>query len=390
MDKIERRKNAIINTAYFLILIGAFYLFVKYALGLVFPVIIALLVAMLLQKPVNFLSKKIGRARGVISTICVLFLLAVVGIILWLIGLKAVDEVKSFWEFLRGQFGEIPTLIEELRLWLISKIRFLPDGIEATIAEYINDTLTLDTSELLSASSTEPSLDGIGDLAKLLVTPLSAAFSTVKQIPSIALSVIITIVTSCFLTADYGTLTAFIARQLGSEKTKKVIRTKKLIVMSLKKISLAYLCIIAITTLELCLGLGILKLCGIYTSGYIFLISICIAIIDIVPVLGTGTILLPWAVISFCLGKVGMGIGLLIMYALITVIRQVIEPKLVAGQFDLPAFVTIIAMYFGIKLFGALGIFILPITVIIVKLLADEGIITFIHTEEGDRAVNCK
>lgn len=386
MDKIAKRKNVIVNTIYFLIIIGAFYAVVKYALGLILPVIIALFIAMMLQKPVNALSKKIGRGHGVISTVCVLLLFALVSFILWLIGLKAVDEVKSFWEFLRSQVNEIPSLVSSFRAWLLELIRFLPDRIEATVADYINQTVTLDASDLMGSETAQQSaISGLGGLAKLAVTPLSGAWSTVKQIPSIALSVVITIVTSCFLTADYGTLTAFIKRQMRPEKADQVAKTKKLILMSLKKIGLAYLAIIAITTTELCIGLGILKLAHIYTSGYLFLVSLCIAIIDIVPVLGTGTVLLPWAVISFCTHKVGMGIGLLVIYAVITVIRQVLEPKLVAGQFDLPAFVTIIAMYIGIKLFGPLGIFILPLTVIVLKLLSDEGIITFIHTEAGDK-----
>ena len=71
-----------------------------------------------------------------------------------------------------------------------------------------------------------------------------------------------------------------------------------------------------------------------------------------------------------------MAIGLLILYAAITVIRQIVEPKLVAGQLGLPPFVTLIAMYLGLKIFGVLGVFILPIIAIMLKLLNDEGIIT--------------
>ena len=70
-----------------------------------------------------------------------------------------------------------------------------------------------------------------------------------------------------------------------------------------------------------------------------------------------------------------MGIGLLVLYATVTVIRQIVEPKLVAGQLGLPPFVTLIAMYLGLKIIGVLGVFILPIIAIMLKLLNDEGII---------------
>lgn len=79
-----------------------------------------------------------------------------------------------------------------------------------------------------------------------------------------------------------------------------------------------------------------------------------------------------------------MGIGLLVIYAIISVIRQIIEPKLVAGQVGISPIITIIAMYIGIKVFGAIGIFILPFIVIIIKLLNDEGIIHIFNSNPKD------
>ena len=98
-------------------------------------------------------------------------------------------------------------------------------------------------------------------------------------------------------------------------------------------------------------------------------------IVDIIPVLGTGTVLIPWAVYNLVMGNVGLGIGLLVLYAVITVLRQILEPKLVANQAGLPAIATIMAMFIGARLFGAFGILLLPLTVIILKLMYDEGVI---------------
>ena len=70
-----------------------------------------------------------------------------------------------------------------------------------------------------------------------------------------------------------------------------------------------------------------------------------------------------------------MAIGIMVLYAFITVMRQFIEPKLVAGQLGLPPFITIIGMYIGVKLFGFIGLFAVPLTIIFIKLLNDEGII---------------
>ena len=137
----------------------------------------------------------------------------------------------------------------------------------------------------------------------------------------------------------------------------------------------AYLLIMLVTFSEMLIGLSILKLLGIFNSSYIVIISVVTAIVDIIPVLGTGTILIPWTVIALILGNYPMAIGVGAMYAIITVIRQIVETKLVAGQLGLPPFVTISAMYIGLKTMGVLGVFIAPIIIIMVKLLNDEGII---------------
>ena len=107
----------------------------------------------------------------------------------------------------------------------------------------------------------------------------------------------------------------------------------------------------------------------------IAIISFVTCVVDIVPVLGTGTILLPWAVYNIVTGNFAMGIALLLLYAVISVIRQVVEPKLVANQVGLPSIVTIMAMFLGGRLLGAIGILGVPLTVIVLKLMYDEGII---------------
>ena len=109
------------------------------------------------------------------------------------------------------------------------------------------------------------------------------------------------------------------------------------------------------------IALSVLKLIGVYTSEYLFVMAFLIALVDIIPVLGTGTVLIPWAVVSLLTGKVGLGIGLLITYAVVLVIRQILEPKLVSGQIGLPPIVTITSMYVGTKIVGVFGFFIVPL-----------------------------
>lgn len=177
------------------------------------------------------------------------------------------------------------------------------------------------------------------------------------------------------MTADYDLITRFVYCQFPKEKRKDLTRAKQLLKLNLGKMAKAYALIMLVTFTEVFIGLSIFKMLGLFQSNYIALIAVVTSIVDIIPVLGTGTIVLPWAAYSLIIGDYGMAIALLILYAAVTVIRQIVEPKLVAGQLGLPPFVTLIAMYLGLKIFGVLGVFALPIIIIMLKLLNDEGII---------------
>ena len=103
------------------------------------------------------------------------------------------------------------------------------------------------------------------------------------------------------------------------------------------------------------------------------MIAIAIAVFDILPVAGSGGILIPWAIISLILGDVPKAIGLLVIYVLISVIRQYIEPKIVGSSLGVHPIVTLAGLYFGLKLFGFLGMFIVPIAVMTLKAFNDAG-----------------
>ena len=103
-------------------------------------------------------------------------------------------------------------------------------------------------------------------------------------------------------------------------------------------------------------------------SGYL-------TIDDILPVLGTGGIMIPWGIISLIMGKWVLGLGLLALYLIITVIRNIIEPKIVGHQVGLHPVVTLLSMLAGLQLFGIIGLFGFPITLSLLKNLNDRGVI---------------
>lgn len=379
MDMIEKRRGTLINLCFFGLVAAIYYFFLKYAFWLVAPFIFAFLTAMLLQKPIRVISKKTKIKKGIIGAVAVLLIISILVSALVLVGYRVVVEFKGFGQYIMHKIENLPQFISTAENWLLDKIAFLPDSVEKTAIGAITDFVD---QLLLSLNTDNSVISGISDSAALggldlsmLATPLGGLWSTAKQIPSILTAVLISIIACFFITCDYDNLTSMIKNNVSEVHEAAIVKTKKLFGDILGKMFKSYVTIIFITFCEISIGLNILKLIGVYNGGYILVISICTALLDILPVLGTGTVLVPWAIISLFSGNYGLGIGLLIVYALITVIRQILEPHLVSMNVGLPPIVTLMGMYLGLQIFGVLGIFILPITFFLIKALNDEGII---------------
>lgn len=378
MKEIEKKKKTLINVAYYSVILILVYYFIKYALWLFLPIIIAFLIAMVLQKPVNAIAKKTPIKKGLASVFCVFFVLFVlVGIIVG-IGASVVNYLKDFIAYLTALFENTSVLLANVENWCLDVIAKLPDGISELLSTNVGEFF--DSIALMLGESKEDVVQGASqsglnfDLS-WIKTPMASVVSTAKQLPSVLTSILITLIASCFLTADFHIVSEFVRRQMSEKSLNNFDRAKQILKSSLGKIVKAYCLIILVTFTELVIGLSVLKLIGVFNSSYIVIIAAATAIIDIVPVLGTGTVIFPWALYSVIVGNYGLAVGLVIIYVVMAVIRQVIEPKLVAGQLGLPPFLTIIGMYVGLKLFGFLGMFIMPIAIIMLKLFNEEGII---------------
>jgi len=364
MDSVvEKRKAFIINFVYAVICISLFYVFMKYCLGVLAPFIIAFILAYALQRPIKWVQKKLHlKSHGIISFLLVLLVVCVVVGALSIAVLVLFNELKDFAHYLTTQFSSIDEVVVTLKGYLMSVIVRLPDGIRETVSSYV-------TNAFDSFGQGDSEFD-----LSMLSAPLSGAWSVVKSLPSTVLACVVAVVSCFFMTSDYDKVKELVLGFFSENKRKSIIRTKRTATRAIGKLLKAYVTIMAITFVEMFLGLFLLKLIGVYDGSYITIISFVTCIIDIIPVLGTGTVLLPWAVYNLIFGNFGMGIGLLVIYGVVTVIRQIIEPKLVANQAGLPAIVTIMAMFLGVRIFGAFGIILLPFTVIIIKLLYDEGV----------------
>ena len=375
MEITERRKATLINITYYTVIVALFYLFMKYAFWLVAPFIFAFAVAILLQKPLRIISEKTKIKKNILGAVAVLLIISIIISAIVLVGHRLFVEFKGFGEYMMSKMSDIPALIRSAEDRILARLTVLPDSLEKTVTDSVTgivDRLLL-VSEEEASNLPDPTKSGF-DLS-FLATPIGGLLSTAKAIPGIFAAVFMGIIACFFITCDYDRFRILISENISREHEVAIVKTRKLLGDILGKMLKSYATLIFVTFCEVSIGLNILKLIGVYGGGYILVLSIITAIVDILPVLGTGTILIPWAIFNLFTGNIGLGIGLIVLYAVITVIRQVLEPRLVAMNVGLHPVITLFGMYMGVQIFGVFGIFILPITFVLVKALNDEGII---------------
>ncbi|WMT39544.1 AI-2E family transporter [Paenibacillus sp. D2_2] len=125
---------------------------------------------------------------------------------------------------------------------------------------------------------------------------------------------------------------------------------------------------ISITAFVVCIGLLILRVDSPVTY------AILIGLVDLLPYLGVGTILIPWLVYAFMTGNFALGIGLSILYGVVLVSRQLIEPKVLATSVGLDPLPTMISLFVGLQLFGVLGLIIGPVSLVVINAVIKAGV----------------
>lgn len=337
----ESKKAFIFNILYILSVCILFFITVKFLLIYLLPFVIALFVAILVQKPANKISDKLKIKSGIISA----FLAAVVYILLAALFVFIVYRIYlllgDIMNSLPSISGKINSFLSDAEQKLTSTVKqFSPELSDhiSTLAKSTISNLTLKISEYVS----------------------SVAAAAAKKAPSLIFSSIVTLVASCFIAKDFKGFTKFASGLLGNRYYSNILKIKHILSESVLKILKGYLLLMALTFAELSAGFLILKV------KYAIAIAAVIAFIDILPVLGTGAVLIPWSIFCFFSGNTSDGVGLIILYSLITVVRNFAEPKIIGNQMGIHPLFTLIAMFIGIKIFGFAGLFILPVTLIVI------------------------
>lgn len=347
---LEKQKAFIIHLAYIALLLGLVYVSIKYFLPMLMPFVIGMVIALTFRHLIDIIHDKTRVNRSFVSIFVLILFYGILALLISLIGHKVFTYIENLFYSLPTLYAQtIEPAIRTIADNLISRF----PGIEFYVDEVLNNMSESIFAYLKTISS----------------TVVSAITGFAGQLPALLIKLIFTIVSSFFFTIDYYRIGDFLMRQIKSERKNMALRLKDNGIGTLGKFVKAYSLIITITFIELSLGFWILRIPNAFVLGAL------VAIVDILPILGTGAILLPWSIIAFVLGNFKLGIGMLLLYIVVTAVRQTIEPKIIGKQIGLHPIVTLLLMYVGAQLMGVLGLLLLPILATIIKTLNDEGTI---------------
>ena len=380
--KVEKRRDFLINLLYLAAILGLAYVFFKYLFWMAAPFLLTFFFAMLLQRPLRWLDKKTEKKAHTFWSIALVILSVMIIIIpLVFIFIGIGNKISDFVSYLVGQLDDIPTFLATLEKEILDLLKHLPSGLYKTLSNTVTESFT----KLIQGGESATSAIDMDTIKSGLSTGISGMYSVVKNIPSVLIGIVIGFVAWIFFTKDYDKVVRFIQRQMPKDKKNTLVEFKQVFYKTILTMFRAYGLIMCITFGELLLGFSILSMLGIMKTGYFALIAAGIAIFDILPVAGSGGILIPWAIVCLVTGNYKQAIGLIIIYVVITVIRQYIEPKIVGTSLGVNPIVTLMGLYFGLKLFGFIGMFVVPITIMTLKALNDNGRISIWKTSANDR-----
>lgn len=350
----EKRKKFIVNLVYAGLIILLSYMVIRYCLGLLSPFLLALLFAYMLKGPARFICGRTGLPYKLVVTVLVLLFYGIIGLILALAGLKLVSSAIDVFAALPALYADV---IEPGFGLVFNRLEQLIFKMDPALTSTV-DSLFSRFVQSLGESVTSWSVGAI-----------SALSSYASSLPAIFIRILLMVISTFFIAGDYQLLSNFVSRQLPDRVNAVLEQIQRYVVGTLLVCIRSYALIMFITFVELSIGLSII---GIPNA---VIIAFGISIFDILPVLGTGGIMIPWVVITAILGRYPLSLSLLALYLVITVIRNILEPKIVGGQIGLHPVVTLASMYAGVQLFGVLGLFGLPILLSLLRHLNDNGTI---------------
>lgn len=348
----------------FLLSILGIYLGFKLAVFYM-PFLVAFILSLLIEPIIRFCMKHFKLKRRTSAIIVFIIVLAIlIGFLAW--GIVALISESSN---------------------LLSSLNFY---VEKITYQFTNFTSKIDLTKLKIPKEIIEALQSSGkDLlataVEYLKRILTSLLNAITSIPTIAIYTVISILSLYFICTDKIYMIDQLEHHFPEMWVKKLTKHIKEITKSLGYYLKAEAILVLVSFVICLIGLYIFKFVGLNVQ-YPLMAALGIAFVDALPIFGTAAVMIPWAIISACNGDLTLGISLIVLLAIMGIIRQFIEPRVVSGQIGIHPIFTLIAMYTGFKFIGVIGMLIGPIILIILKnifgTMIDKGVAKSIFERE--------
>ncbi|MEL7649105.1 MAG: sporulation integral membrane protein YtvI [Sedimentibacter sp.] len=349
---INDKKKFIIDVAFIVTVYAVLYFVFVYMIHWVMPFLVGFLIALGLRPVTRLVNRVVNSTGKGVAVFVVAMFYAAAAVLLWLLISFLFTQITEMINVMPTfYFNRLEPLLLEFNDWIVEKAGTISPDAASTISQIITNGINYIA----------------GVIKNISISVVQLVTKLISNFPLYLISVIFTIVLSVFISVEYNNITAFIKRQLPDKFNSTFAEARIFLTGTLWKMIKSYMIIMFITFLELLIGLNILNV------TYALPLAAIVAILDIMPILGTGGVLIPWAIVELILKNYRTGGGLLILYVTVTVVRNIVEPRIVGHQIGLHPIITITAMYAGLRLFGFAGFLMAPVIAILVKYLNDTG-----------------
>ena len=352
MVKIDWKRTAAI-TVTALGLIAALYLIGRYALQLFLPFFIAFVLALLTRPVVIWLSRRTRCPKKVIAALITLLTLVLLGAGLYALCSRLLIEVQKLFVFLIEDSakadGQIARFLGVVK-GFFQRIPFVEKLQKADFLQYFVGDTEAFVKEQLQTMLSRLSDRITGFLGAML-----------RGLPSLLLFVLITVISCFYFAIEFEAVSRALSRIVPRRFAERLPAFRSRAVGAVRRYFRAYFLLFILTFAQLLIGFALLRV------DYVFLLAFLTAVLDILPVLGVGTVLVPFALFSLAMGNIYRGVGLLILYGVMTIVRQIAEPHLVGKSLGLHPILMLVSFYAGFKLFGVAGVFLGPALALLIK-----------------------
>lgn len=351
---MEKKRAFLINIGYYGFFVILLLLAARYLLPVLMPFLVAFVLAFLIQRPAAWIARRLRAPKGRLSVLLlVLVYVAVFGV--------AFSGGGRVFAVIREFVIDVPDIY---RRDILPLLNYVLEG----VAENLSEADPFVSAQI--ENSLQQAVQSIGQMVSgLSVTLLQMVSEFITGVPSVLIRVVLTVITSFYICSDYDRILAALWRLLP-DRWQNLCRDIKQYGLNMIRVYIrSYSLLFLLTFTELTIGFLIFQI------PHSLLVAVLIAIFDILPVLGTGGVLIPWAVILAVIGNYPLAAGILILYVIITVVRNSVEPRIVGKQIGLHPLLTLIAMFTGVSLAGLPGLILLPMAVMIFVNMEKNGAI---------------